>query len=138
VVSAADQRTSTVEGTGVDGALATKASPAPQRNEAVEVTEEPEPSPSATDDRWHAVLVGFVDDPRGSVEAARVLIDEDVAAHLALLARRKEAMHAAWNASKDADTEALRVTLVKYRDLRKRLADVLTAVTPDPGSGTND
>ena len=47
-------------------------------------------------------------------------------------------MHAAWNASKDADTEALRVTLVTYRDLRKRLADVLGALTLDPGSGTND
>lgn len=102
-----------------------EASPAALPDETVEVKEEPELSPSATDDRWHAVLVGFVDDPRGSAEAARALIDEDIATHLALLARRKEAMHAAWDASKDADTEALRVTLVSYRNLRMRLADVL-------------
>jgi hypothetical protein len=82
---------------------------------------------TGTDDRWHAVLVGFVDDPRGSIEAARALIDEDIAAHIALLTRRKEAMHA-WQADKGADTEALRLALVDYRDLRKRLADVADAL----------
>lgn len=102
--------------------------PAAQVDEEVEDTERPEPGLSATDDRWHAALVGFVDDPRGSVEAARALIDEDIAAHIALLARRKEAMHAAWQASEDADTEALRVSLVHYRDLRKRLVDVSNAL----------
>ncbi len=95
---------------------------------AAEVTEEPEPGLTATDDRWHAVLVGFVDDPHASVEAARALIDEDIAAHIALLARRSEAMHA-WRTNMDADTEALRVALVNYRDLRERLADVVSVLT---------
>jgi hypothetical protein len=113
-------------------ALPDQASPGAQPDEAAEVAEvaeEPEPDLTSTDDRWHAALVGFVDDPRGSVEAARSLIDEDIAAHVALLARRREAMHAAWQAPEDPDTEALRVALVKYRDLRKRLADVLSALT---------
>lgn len=112
-----------------DGTVAGEALPAAQRDEPVDDAEEPGPGLSATDDRWHAALVGFVDDPRGSVEAARALIDEDIATHVALLARRKDAMHAAWRASEHADTEALRVTLVKYRDLRTRLADVLSALT---------
>lgn len=110
-------------------ALVGEASPGARLDEAAGAAEEPEPSPTSTDDRWHAVLVGFVDDPRGSVEEARALIDEDIAAHVALLARRREAMHAAWQAHEDADTEALRVALVKYRDLRKRLADLVSALT---------
>lgn len=112
-------------------ALPDQASPTAQPDEAaeaVEAVEEPEPDLTSTDDRWHAALVGFVDDPRGSVEAARTLIDEDIAAHVALLARRREAMHAAWQAPEDPDTEALRVALVKYRDLRKRLADVTASI----------
>jgi hypothetical protein len=135
LVADGEQPIWTEGGTDFDGVLAGEASPGTAPDEAVEVAEEPEPeepepSPSATDDRWRAVLVGFVDDPRGSVDAARALIDEDIATHLALFARRKEAMHAALDASKNADTEALRVTLVSYRDLRKRLADVLDALTP--------
>jgi hypothetical protein len=109
-------------------ALPDQASPGAQPDEAAEAVEEPEPDMTSTDDRWHAALVGFVDDPRGSVEAARTLIDEDIAAHVALLARCREAMHAAWQAPEDPDTEALRVALVKYRDLRKRLADVTASI----------
>lgn len=110
-------------------ALAGAASPGARPDEGAGAAEDPGPSLTSTDDRWHAVLVGFVDDPRGSVEEARALIDEDIAAHVALLARRRDAMHAAWQGREEADTEALRVALVKYRDLRKRLADVVSALT---------
>lgn len=99
-----------------------------QPAEATQATAPTEPGRTGTDDRWHSVLVGFVDDPRGSVEAARALIDEDIAAHITLLARRREAMHAAWQANQDADTEALRLALVHYRDLRKKLADVVATL----------
>lgn len=102
-----------------DGSLAA------QSTESALAAEAAEPGLTSTDDRWHAVLVGFVDDPRGSVEAAAALIDADIASHIALLARRRDVMHAAWQSAQEADTEALRVALVSYRDLRKRLADVV-------------
>jgi hypothetical protein len=112
-----------------DSPLAGVASPWPQLDEAAEVIQAPEEDLTATDDRWHAVLVGFVDNPRGSVEAARALVGEDIGVLIALLARHKEAMRDVWPAEKDADTEALRVALVNYRELRNRLADVITALT---------
>ena len=106
-----------------------EASRLPQLDETAEAAQPSEADLTATDDRWHAALAAFVDNPRASVAAARTLIDEDIAVLIALLARRKEAMHALWPAEKDADTEALRVALVNYRDLRNRLADVITALT---------
>lgn len=99
-----------------------------QPAEATQATAPADPDRTGTDDRWHSVLVGFVDDPRGSVEAARALIDEDITAHIALVARRREAMHVAWHADQNADTEALRVALVRYRDLRKKLTEVVAAL----------
>jgi hypothetical protein len=102
----------------------------PQANQtATETAETLEPHQATADDRWHSVLVDFVDDPLRSVEAARGLIDEDIATHVALLAGRAEAMHSAWQGSEDPDTEVLRVALVKYRDLRRRLADVMDVLT---------
>jgi hypothetical protein len=128
-VAAGEENPVTPSAGDYESAAAGESPPGARLDEAAGAAEEPEPSLTSTDDRWHAVLVGFVDDPRGSVEEARALIDEDIAAHVALLARRREAMHAAWRAREDADTEALRVALVKYRDLRKRLADVVGTLT---------
>jgi hypothetical protein len=108
-----------------DALVAVTAAEASEPFEAVVVAETGRRS---AEDRWHGVLAGFVDDPRGSVEAASALIDEDIARHFVLLAQHKESMHA-WRADVDADTEALRISLVNYRDLRKRLADVATVLS---------
>lgn len=122
---------------------ADRAVPDGHEPESVPATDDAQPddaSPAAqspaltTDDRWHAVLVGFVDDPHGSVETAKALIDEDIAAHIALLVRRREAMHAAWQSDEEADTEALRVALVSYRDLRMRLSDVSSSQARPDGN----
>ncbi len=56
----------------------------------------------------------FVDDPRGSVAEASVMVDEAVDAFIVAARERQAALAASWQA-RDADTERLRVTLRDYR-----------------------
>ena len=66
-----------------------------------------EPSAKATPDvadnqRWHDILLGFIDDPRGSVAEAADLVEADVTALIALLSRRRDAMAQSWQAEKSS------------------------------------
>jgi hypothetical protein len=58
----------------------------------------------------------FVDDPRDSVQRASDLIDTAIEELLASIRRRQAALASSWQ-NRDADTEALRVTLQDYRAL---------------------
>ncbi len=116
----ADASAETAAGTAAE-APADAAAEAGVRGDAVVAAEAP--ASAAGDERWHEVLSRFVDDPRGSVEAAAALIDNDIATYIARLGERQDAMLAAWQGDEDSDTENLRIALKGYRDFRQQLAD---------------
>jgi hypothetical protein len=70
--------------------------------------------PAVAGDRWSDITAMFVDDPRGSVEEASVMVDEAVGALIAVARQRQAALAASWQAP-DADTERLRKALQAYR-----------------------
>ncbi len=104
----------------------------------VEVVSEPEDNVAdgrasaifADDERWHGIMVSFLDDPRMSVEEAASHVDEEIAGYVALLSRRQEVMRESWHGNQD--TEALRIALRSYRDFRKQLAEIGTALLAGP------
>jgi hypothetical protein len=72
--------------------------------------------------RWQQVQFRFVDDPRGSVtEAADVIsqltakLEAAIAERQRAIADRQSALRERWSEGRDADTEALRGTLLMYR-----------------------
>ncbi|HEX9622884.1 MAG TPA: hypothetical protein VF979_00790, partial [Streptosporangiaceae bacterium] len=76
-------------------------------------------------ERWHDIVAGFIDDPRGSVAEAAELVESDVTALIALLSRRRDTMGEGWQAERSADaggaTEELRLALRDYRDFARQL-----------------
>src|SRR5204863_1439682 len=70
--------------------------------------------PGGADRRWREIQATFVDDPRGSVQRAAGLIDTVVEEFAAAVRRRQAVLASSWQ-DRDADTEALRVTLKDYR-----------------------
>jgi len=93
----------------------------------------PAPADVADNQRWHDILLGFIDDPRGSVAEAADLVEADVTALIAVLSRRRDAMAERWQAEKPADagaaTEDLRLALRGYRDFSRQLAASLKALS---------
>lgn len=100
---------------------------------------QPEPSAKVATDvadnqSWHDILLGFIDDPRGSVAEAADLVEADVTSLIALLSRRRDAMAQSWQAEKSsadpgAATEDLRVALRGYRDFARQIAASLKALS---------
>ncbi len=71
-------------------------------------------------------MVGFVDDPLASVEAAAAVIEDEIAAYVARLAARQQSMRSGWGPGQD--TEMLRIALRGYRDFRARFAEEVDRV----------
>jgi hypothetical protein len=74
-------------------------------------------------DRWSGILALFVDDPRGSVAEASVMVDEAVEALIASAREQQASLAASWQAA-DADTEQLRVALRQYRTFWSTVAQL--------------
>jgi hypothetical protein len=74
-------------------------------------------------ERWAAIQSTFVDDPRGSVEAAAGLVGETINALVTAAKERETGLRGEWD-REDADTEDLRNTLRNYRGLLDRLIAV--------------
>jgi hypothetical protein len=73
------------------------------------------PSVDATaGNQWSEILAMFVDDPRGSVAEASVMVNEAIEAFIATARDRQASVAASWQAP-NADTERLRVALQDYR-----------------------
>ena len=98
----------------------------------------PEPVARATtgladNQRWHDILLGFIDDPRGSVAEAAELVEADVTSLIALLSRRRDAVAEGWQAEKSSEagaaTEELRLALRAYRDFSRQIAASLKALS---------
>jgi hypothetical protein len=87
-------------------------------------------APDPDDDRWHEILVGFIDDPRGATALAAELVEEEVTALIALLsrrlARRRETIAETWRTERtsnpDSATEDLRLALRDYREFSRQIA----------------
>jgi hypothetical protein len=69
---------------------------------------------AAAGNQWNDILAMFVDDPRGSVAEASVMVNEAIEAFIATARDRQASLSASWQAQ-DADTERLRVVLQDYR-----------------------
>jgi hypothetical protein len=76
--------------------------------------------PESLHRQWAAIQSTFVDDPRGSVEAAAELVSETIAALVASAKERERGLRGEWDGD-DVDTEGLRNALRSYRGLLDRL-----------------
>jgi hypothetical protein len=107
-------------------ASATDARPAARAGLAMDAASPAGAGPSGeavAGDRWSDILALFVDDPRGSVAEASVMVDEAVDALIASARERQASLAASWQAA-DADTEQLRVALRQYRTFWSTVAQL--------------
>jgi hypothetical protein len=74
--------------------------------------------------RWNEIQVAFVDEPRDAVGRADRLV-ADTIKHLAeSFAAERQKLEGEWDRGGDADTEALRLALRRYRSFFNRLLSV--------------
>jgi hypothetical protein len=66
-------------------------------------------------DRWQAVQLRFVDDPRAAVDEAEALVREAAEALTTALTTRREEL-SRWRSAEGDDTEQLRVAVQRYRE----------------------
>jgi len=76
----------------------------------------------ATHDRWQQIQLGFIDDPRASVDAARAMVTEALEARISAI-RDQQAALDAWQGEAAPDTEVLRAAMRSYRDMLNSLSD---------------
>jgi hypothetical protein len=73
--------------------------------------------------RWEAVQIGFVDEPRASVEKADVLVASVMQQLARRFAEERERLEQQWRSGEDVGTEELRMALQRYRSFFERLLD---------------
>ena len=71
--------------------------------------------------RWDAVQVGFVDEPRGSVQQADALVAELMQRLAKTFSDERTSLESQWEQGADVSTEDLRVALQRYRSFFDRL-----------------
>lgn len=71
--------------------------------------------------RWDDIQAGFVDDPRTAVQNAQQLVGDLVTELTETFSRERGTLEGQWNSGGNADTEALRVALQRYRSFFNRL-----------------
>ena len=71
--------------------------------------------------RWHAVQVGFVDEPRQAVQDADSLVAELMQQLAETFAQERSKLESQWDSGDDASTEDLRVAFQRYRSFFDRL-----------------
>jgi len=71
--------------------------------------------------RWDAVQIGFVDDPRESVQRADELVAQVMASLAETFASERSQLEGYLGNEQDASTENLRVALQRYRSFFQRL-----------------
>lgn len=72
-------------------------------------------------ERWEQVQSRFVDDPRGAVQDADALVADVTESLTSSFAEQKTSLEQQWSAGDDVETEDLRLTLRRYRELFERL-----------------
>jgi hypothetical protein len=74
--------------------------------------------------RWDAIQVGFVDEPRHSVEQADQLVAETVKRLAQIFADERTKLEEQWSRGDQVSTEDLRLALQRYRSFFGRLLAV--------------
>ncbi|MGB2634908.1 MAG: hypothetical protein WAM58_13320 [Candidatus Acidiferrum sp.] len=70
--------------------------------------------------RWENLQVGFVDEPRRSVEQADQLVSEAIRELATQFASEREKLEKHWHAGSDVSTEDLRLAFQRYRSFFER------------------
>jgi hypothetical protein len=88
---------------------------------------------NGNDERWHDVVAGFIDDPRGSVAEAADLVEAEVTSLIALLSRRRDTLSETWQTEGSSETgsatEDLRLAMRGYREFSSQLAASMKALS---------
>jgi hypothetical protein len=71
--------------------------------------------------RWMNIQIGFVDEPRSSVEQADSLVDEVMRHITETFTQERAQLEEQWSRGDDISTEDLRLTLQRYRTFFDRL-----------------
>jgi hypothetical protein len=74
--------------------------------------------------RWNAIQARFVDEPRGSVEEANVLVSDLMDRLVSSFSEQRDRLEEQWDRGDDVTTEDLRVVLMRYRSFFGRLLEV--------------
>ena len=70
---------------------------------------------------WEAIQIGFVDEPRQSVEKADALVAGVIQRLAAGFSEERAKLETQWDRGEDVSTEDLRLTLQRYRSFFDRL-----------------
>ena len=124
-----DRPTTPANGAPVGGTadLIRPAAPATERDEAgAKAADDAAPLlPPDSEDRfrttWEQVQVGFVDQPRESVQRADELVAELMQELAQGFAQARSTLEAEWARGEDVSTEDLRLALQRYRSFFERL-----------------
>jgi hypothetical protein len=73
---------------------------------------------------WDEVQVGFVDEPRRSVESADHLVASTMKRLAEIFAEERQRLESQWDRGDDVSTEDLRLALQRYRSFFTRLLSV--------------
>jgi len=99
-----------------------------------ETRREPAAAPgSISPQRWSEILVGFVDNPRGSVKLAADAVDSAIEEVVASVRARQRALASSWQSS-ESDTEQLRIALREYRRFGAQVRQMSPAEPARPGT----
>jgi hypothetical protein len=71
--------------------------------------------------RWDGIQVGFVDEPRRSVQQADALVSATITRLAEMFAAERQKLEQQWDRSENASTEDLRLALQRYRSFFARL-----------------
>jgi hypothetical protein len=74
--------------------------------------------------RWDAIQVGFVDEPRSSVEQADNLVAGTMKRLAEMFAQERSNLEGQWDQGENVSTEDLRLALRRYRSFFSRLLSV--------------
>jgi len=74
--------------------------------------------------RWDAIQVGFVDEPRRSVEQADNLVASTIKRLAEVFADERQRLEGQWTRGESVSTEDLRLALRRYRSFFGRLRSV--------------
>ena len=71
--------------------------------------------------RWDGIQVGFVDEPRKSVQEADALVSATITRLAEMFAAERQKLEQQWDRSENISTEDLRLALQRYRSFFARL-----------------
>jgi len=108
-----------------DSRIAPAALSQPEKPEPVKAAQLREATANQAFEQWKSIQGKFVDDPRGSVQEARTLLDDLIQRIVQSLTEHKQSLDRQWSSEPAASTEELRLCLQHYRSLFTRLLPVV-------------